>query len=482
MSVFRGGQCCVEKGLWIKATVFHPISRLLSVEWVTLRYLNIEYTLSSSIVRYSCREMLQNSIWNPILLYTLFVLHGILCDLSAPMVLKVYWTSVTEVKCFFLSTKIGHLAYCFFVRANCPLYREVFSIKSWNSLKDCKYMVLMFDNNCFFFSLVQSQFAAVEIKWNLRRNLRLMGWSEFTTRLQIKGAKPHYSLSFFPSIKFPKKIGTVFLFNAIFRHWNVFVWAVATDGKDGHQLKLGKVGATFSSFKTMPAKMTTTLLWLVLPVTCVSSAKRGGGVGREKSAKEGKREGKLLNDRRNFDLPKLMPVEQISLMPSSCLSLTNTHQGARYSSWVSQSGICGRQRPQQWTKGASYSRRSLPSLPNPPLLSLPPYPHPFRCLLHRLLLPGEICLICSSQLYNSILCMVKALMNDSAQSWPKPEISSWPSLFKHKGGIFSTIQSRVFWCSKNNPLRMWTMIKSLKEASTSEHREALWKEPQSEAT
>lgn len=31
---------------------------------------------------------------------------------------------------------IGHLAYCFFVRANCPLYREVFSIKSWNSLKD----------------------------------------------------------------------------------------------------------------------------------------------------------------------------------------------------------------------------------------------------------------------------------------------------------------------------------------------------------
>lgn len=91
MSVFRGGQCCVEKGLWIKATVFHPISRLLSVEWVTLRYLNIEYTLSSSIVRYSCREMLQNSIWNPILLYTLFVLHGILCDLSAPMVLNVFF-------------------------------------------------------------------------------------------------------------------------------------------------------------------------------------------------------------------------------------------------------------------------------------------------------------------------------------------------------------------------------------------------------
>ena len=91
MSVFRGGQCCVEKGLWIKATVFHPISKLFSVEWVTLRYLNIKYTLSSSIVRYSCREMLQNSIWNPILLYTLFVLHGFLCDLSAPVLEINFW-------------------------------------------------------------------------------------------------------------------------------------------------------------------------------------------------------------------------------------------------------------------------------------------------------------------------------------------------------------------------------------------------------
>ena len=106
MSVFREGQCCVEKGLWIKATVFHPISRLFSVEWVTLRYLNIKYTLSPSIVRYSYREMLQNSIWYPILLYTLFVLHGFLCDLSAPMVLKVYWTSVTEGKFFFCPPRL----------------------------------------------------------------------------------------------------------------------------------------------------------------------------------------------------------------------------------------------------------------------------------------------------------------------------------------------------------------------------------------
>ena len=34
---------------------------------------------------------------------------------------------------------------------------------------------------------------------------------------------------------------------------------------------------------------------------------------------------KLLHDWSNFDLPKLMPVEHIFLMPSSCLSLTLIH-------------------------------------------------------------------------------------------------------------------------------------------------------------
>ena len=38
---------------------------------------------------------------------------------------------------------------------------------------------------------------------------------------------------------------------------------------------------------------------------------------------------KLLNDWSNFDLPKLMPVEHIFWMPSSCLSHTNTHQDTR---------------------------------------------------------------------------------------------------------------------------------------------------------
>ena len=38
---------------------------------------------------------------------------------------------------------------------------------------------------------------------------------------------------------------------------------------------------------------------------------------------------KFLHDWSNFDLPKLMPVEHISLMPSSGLSLTNTRQDKR---------------------------------------------------------------------------------------------------------------------------------------------------------
>ena len=38
---------------------------------------------------------------------------------------------------------------------------------------------------------------------------------------------------------------------------------------------------------------------------------------------------KLLHDWSSFDLPKLMPVEHISLMPSSYLSFTNTCQDTR---------------------------------------------------------------------------------------------------------------------------------------------------------
>ena len=80
---------------------------------------------------------------------------------------------------------------------------------------------------------------------------------------------------------------------------------------------------------------------------------------------------KLLHDWSNFDLPKLMPVEYIFLMPSSCLSLTLIHTRIgytpiSYSLRLSKSGICGRQRPQKWIKGGSHSRRPFPSLPYPP--------------------------------------------------------------------------------------------------------------------
>ena len=43
----------------------------------------------------------------------------------------------------------------------------------------------------------------------------------------------------------------------------------------------------------------------------------------------------------------------------------------------SQSGICGRQRPQKSTKWGSYSRRPLPFLPNPHPFLLLPIPYPF---------------------------------------------------------------------------------------------------------
>ena len=64
-----------------------------------------------------------------------------------------------------------------------------------------------------------------------------------------------------------------------------------------------------------------------------------------------------------------------------------------YSLRLSQSGICGRKRPQIWTKGGSQSRHPLPSPQSPFPFSLPPYPlsptpYPFQRLLRRLHNPG----------------------------------------------------------------------------------------------
>ena len=48
----------------------------------------------------------------------------------------------------------------------------------------------------------------------------------------------------------------VLLFKTILGHWNCFLSSVATDGENGHGLKLQKVGPTFSRFDVMPAKVT----------------------------------------------------------------------------------------------------------------------------------------------------------------------------------------------------------------------------------
>ena len=46
------------------------------------------------------------------------------------------------------------------------------------------------------------------------------------------------------------------MYDFIWRDWNCFLTSVATDGKDGRELKLEKVGPTFSSLNALPAKVT----------------------------------------------------------------------------------------------------------------------------------------------------------------------------------------------------------------------------------
>ena len=101
----------------------------------------------------------------------------------------------------------------------------------------------------------------------------------------------------------------------------------------------------------------------------------------------GKKGREVLNDGRNFDLPKLMPVEHISLMPSSCLSLTNTRQGTRQQ--VTQHGSAN----QEFTDASVRSNEQKGLLiagvpyhlsPIPLFYPFLPIPYPFRCLLRGL--------------------------------------------------------------------------------------------------
>ena len=48
----------------------------------------------------------------------------------------------------------------------------------------------------------------------------------------------------------------IWFFKDLYKHWNYFLSSVATEEKDGYELKLEKIGLTFSSFNGMPVKVT----------------------------------------------------------------------------------------------------------------------------------------------------------------------------------------------------------------------------------
>ena len=65
-------------------------------------------------------------------------------------------------------------------------------------------------------------------------------------------------LKFFSHLSHFKNNGPVLLFKTIFKHWNSLLSPVSTDGKDGHGLRLEKVGPTCKLYCIMPEKITTT--------------------------------------------------------------------------------------------------------------------------------------------------------------------------------------------------------------------------------
>ena len=85
---------------------------------------------------------------------------------------------------------------------------------------------------------------------------------------------------------------------------------------------------------------------------------------------------KLLHDWSNFDLPKLMPVEHISLM-LHLVYLSLIHARIQANKLLVMAQPTRNLRTPASTamnKGGSYRRRPLPSFPDPPLF--PPYPLP----------------------------------------------------------------------------------------------------------
>ena len=94
---------------------------------------------------------------------------------------------------------------------------------------------------------------------------------------------------------------------------------------------------------------------------------------------------KLLHDWSDFDLPKLMPLEHIFLMPSSCLSLTLIHARIHANNLlITTQPIRNFRTPAsaEMNKRGFWKQASLPLSPLPSSLFLIPYP--FRRLLRRL--------------------------------------------------------------------------------------------------
>ena len=98
---------------------------------------------------------------------------------------------------------------------------------------------------------------------------------------------------------------------------------------------------------------------------------------------------KLLHDWSNFDLPKLMPVEHIFLMPSSCLSLTLIHARIHANKLlITAQPIRNLRTPAsaEMNKRGFLWQASLPLSPLPPsLFPFFPIPYPFRRLRRRLM-------------------------------------------------------------------------------------------------
>ena len=98
---------------------------------------------------------------------------------------------------------------------------------------------------------------------------------------------------------------------------------------------------------------------------------------------------KLLHDWSNFDLPKLMPVEHIFLMPSSCFSLTLIHARIHANKLlITAQPIRNLRTPAsaEMNKRGFLEQASLPLSPQPPsLFSFLHIPYPFRNLLRRLI-------------------------------------------------------------------------------------------------